>query len=279
VSTYAVGDVQGCLEPLQRALDTVHFDTTRDRLWLTGDLVNRGADSLGVLRLVRSLGPAATAVLGNHDLHLVAVAMNLRKARNKDTFRDVLEASDLAELIEWLRQLPLMHHDAQLRFSLVHAGIPPHWSLAEARARASEVENTLRGATPELLLANMYGDEPRVWHDDLQGEARLRLITNYFTRMRFCSASGELDMTKKHEPTDAPPGMAPWFSHAQRKTRDDRLIFGHWATLRGNTQTANAFGLDTGCVYGGQLTVLHLETGQRRCLPCQGQWLPEDPHR
>lgn len=274
-----MGDVQGCLEPLQRALDVVGFDTTRDRLWLTGDLVNRGDDSLGVLRLVRSLGAAATVVLGNHDLHLIAVALKVRPPRKKDTFHDALEAPDLGELIDWLRRLPLLHHDPDLGFTLVHAGIPPQWSLDDAQQRAREVENTLQSSTPDLLLANMYGDEPRLWRDDLQAEARLRLITNYFTRMRFCSPHGEIDMTKKHEPTDAPPGMAPWFSHAQRKTRNDRLIFGHWATLRGNTQTPNAFGLDTGCVYGGQLTVLHLETEQRRCVSCQGQWLPEDPNR
>lgn len=279
MSTYAVGDVQGCLEPLQRALDAVAFDATRDRLWLTGDLVNRGSESLGVLRLVRSLGTAATVVLGNHDLHLIAVALQIRPPRKKDTFHDVLTAPDRSELIEWLRQLPLLHQDAELGFTLVHAGIPPHWTLDTARHRAHEVESTLRGSTPELLLANMYGDEPRLWTDDLESPARLRLITNYFTRMRFCSAQGEIDMTKKHEPTDAPPGMAPWFAHAQRKTKDDRLIFGHWATLRGNTQTPNVFGLDTGCVYGGQLTVLNLETERRVCVPCQGQWLPEDPHR
>jgi bis(5'-nucleosyl)-tetraphosphatase (symmetrical) len=278
MSTYAVGDVQGCLEPLRRALDAVQFDTARDRLWLTGDLVNRGSDSLGVLRLVRSLGSAATVVLGNHDLHLIAVALGVRPPRKKDTFDDVLSAPDRAELIEWLRQQPLLHHDTALGFALTHAGVPPQWTLTEAQQRAREVEDALRGATPEVLLANMYGDEPRLWGDDLVGPARLRLITNYFTRMRFCSPRGELDMTKKHEPSDAPPGMAPWFTHAQRKTKDDRLIFGHWATLRGNTQTPNAFGLDTGCVYGGDLTVLHLETERRVCLPCQGQWLAEDPN-
>jgi bis(5'-nucleosyl)-tetraphosphatase (symmetrical) len=277
MSTYAVGDVQGCLDPLQRALDAVRFDPNRDRLWFTGDLVNRGGNSLGVLRFVRSLGDAATVVLGNHDLHLIAVALAVRPARNKDTFHDVLAAPEKAELIEWLRRLPLIHHDAQLGFTLVHAGIPPQWTVDIARARAHEVEVVLRGETPQLLLANMYGDEPRSWHDDLQGAARLRLITNYFTRMRFCSPDGEIDMTKKHEPTDAPPGMAPWFAHRERKTQNDRLIFGHWATLRGNTQLPNAFGLDTGCVYGGQLTVLDLERQQRHCVQCEGSWLPAEP--
>jgi bis(5'-nucleosyl)-tetraphosphatase (symmetrical) len=277
MSTYAVGDVQGCSEPLQRALDRVAFDPSRDRLWLTGDLVNRGNDSLGVLRLVHGLGNAATLVLGNHDLHLIAVARGVRPPRKKDTFVDVLGAPDRDELIHWLQQQPLLHHDAALGFTLVHAGIPPQWSVTEAARHAREVEDTLRGANPELLLANMYGDEPRCWTDSLGGPERLRLITNYFTRMRFCSPEGELDMTKKHEPDDAPPGMAPWFAHAKRKTHDDRLIFGHWATLRGNTQLPNAFGLDTGCVYGGALTVLHLEAERRVCVPCQGRWFAEDP--
>jgi bis(5'-nucleosyl)-tetraphosphatase (symmetrical) len=278
MSTYAVGDVQGCLEPLRRALDAVRFDAARDRLWLTGDLVNRGGDSMGVLRLVHGLGDAATVVLGNHDLHLIAVALGVRPPRKKDTFHDVLSAPDRSDLIQWLRQQPLLHHDAALGFTLIHAGIPPQWTLVEAAQRAREVEDTLRSAAPEVLLANMYGDEPRFWSDDLAQPARLRLITNYFTRMRFCSAQGEIDLTKKHQPTDAPPGMAPWFAHPSRKTQADRLVFGHWATLRGNTQTPNVFGLDTGCVYGGELTVLHLETERRLCVPCQGQWLAEDPN-
>jgi bis(5'-nucleosyl)-tetraphosphatase (symmetrical) len=208
---------------------------------------------------------------------MIAVAMQLRPARAKDTFADVLAAPDADELIAWLRQQPLLHHDTALGFTLVHAGIPPQWTVKAASERAREVEDALRGNTPELLLAHMYGDEPSQWSDDLKGPARLRLITNYFTRMRFCSADGEIDMTKKHEPTDAPAGMAPWFAHPERKTRNDRLIFGHWATLRGNTQSPTAFGLDTGCVYGGQLTVLQLESEQRVCVPCQGQWVAEDP--
>jgi len=274
MSTYAVGDIQGCLTPLQQGLDKVRFDPARDRLWLTGDLVNRGSNSLGVLRFVKSLGEAAVLVLGNHDLHFLAVALRIRAPRRKDTFHDALEAQDLSALLTWLRSCPLIHHDPALGFTLVHAGIPPQWTLADAKARALEIETALQGDTPEFLLSNMYGDEPRIWSDDLQGAQRLRLITNYFTRMRFCSPTGEIDLTKKHEPADAPPGMAPWFQHPARKTQADRLIFGHWATLRGKVSMPNVVGLDTGCVYGGQLTFFELETGRRVCVDCPGEWIP-----
>lgn len=275
MSVYAVGDVQGCLEPLQRLLDAVAFEPARDRLWLTGDLVNRGPDSLGVLRFVRGLGSAAVSVLGNHDLHLLAVALGDRTLRSKDTFGEVLDAPDRDELVNWMRHWPLLHHDAALGYSMVHAGIPPQWDLATARARASEVEQVLRSSDPHALLAAMYGDEPRQWHDDLQGGDRLRVITNYFTRMRFCSPAGELDLHSKHAPEDAPPGMAAWFSLPQRRTRDEQIIFGHWATLRGRANTPNIHALDTGCVYGSELTLLELVSDRRRCVPCEGHWVPK----
>lgn len=275
MTVYAVGDVQGCLDPLQRLLEQAAFDPARDRLWLVGDLVNRGPQSLGVLRFVRSLGDAALAVLGNHDLHLIAVALGARPQRDKDTFSDVLTAADAPELIAWMRTWPLLHHDAQLGFALVHAGIPPQWNLRVARERAHEVEQVLRGTQPLTLLSAMYGEEPRLWRDDLQGGERLRLITNYFTRMRFCSPAGEIDLRSKHAPEDAPEGMAPWYSHPARATRDDRVIFGHWATLRGRANTPNVFALDTGCVYGSELTLLDLGNQRLSCVRCQGHWVPQ----
>lgn len=259
MATYAIGDIQGCLEPLQCLLKKIDFNPTKDKLWLAGDVINRGPDSLATLRLLYKLRDSITLVLGNHDLHLIAVYYGLRKAGKNDTLEPLLLAPDRADLIYWLRQQKLVHHDTQLNFTMVHAGIPPQWSLDDALARSREVEAVLQSNSPELLLENMYGNSPARWSDDLQGAERLRVITNYFTRMRFCSAEGELELQTKESADAAPIGFAPWFSLSGRKMRNHKIIFGHWAALEGQANTKNIYALDTGCVWGGELTALRLE--------------------
>lgn len=259
MATYAIGDIQGCLEPLQCLLKKINFNPAKDKLWLAGDVINRGPDSLATLRLLYKLRDSITLVLGNHDLHFIAVYYGLRKAGKNDTLEPLLLAPDRADLIYWLRQQKLVHHDAQLNFTMVHAGIPPQWSLGDALARAREVETVLQSSSPELLLENMYGNSPARWSDELQGAERLRVITNYFTRMRFCSAQGELELETKESADAAPTGFAPWFSLSGRKMRNHKIIFGHWAALEGQANTKNIYALDTGCVWGGELTALRLE--------------------
>lgn len=259
MATYAIGDIQGCLEPLQCLLKKINFNPAKDKLWLAGDVINRGPDSLATLRLLYKLRDSITLVLGNHDLHFIAVYYGLRKAGKNDTLEPLLLAPDRADLIYWLRQQKLVHHDTQLNFTMVHAGIPPQWSLDDALARASEVETVLQSNSPELLLENMYGNSPARWSDELQGAERLRVITNYFTRMRFCSAQGELELETKESADAAPTGFAPWFSLSGRKMRNHKIIFGHWAALEGQANTKNIYALDTGCVWGGELTALRLE--------------------
>lgn len=264
--TYAIGDIQGCFEPLQCLLRELNFDPARDRLWLAGDVINRGPDSLETLRYLYSIRDALVVVLGNHDLHLLAVYHGLRKAGKNDTLGPILQAPDAPLLLEWLRQQPLLHQDETLGYAMVHAGIPPMWTLPQALSYAQEVETCLRG--PDFLdyLANMYGNEPRQWQESLQGQERHRLITNYFTRMRFCNAEGELELATKESAAAAPEGFSPWFSFLQRKTRHQRILFGHWAALEGQTNIPNAIALDTGCVWGGYLSALCLETGHfTRC--------------
>lgn len=259
MATYAIGDIQGCLEPLQCLLKKINFNPAKDKLWLAGDVINRGPDSLATLRFLYKLRDSITLVLGNHDLHFVAVYYGLRKAGKNDTLDQLLIAPDRADLVYWLRQQPLVHHDASLGFTMVHAGIPPQWSLEQALIRSREVEQVLQSDAPEYLLENMYGNSPARWHDDLQGAERLRVITNYFTRMRFCSAEGELELQTKESADAAPIGFAPWFSLAGRRMRNEKIIFGHWAALEGRANTKNIYALDTGCVWGGELTALRLD--------------------
>ncbi len=258
MATYAVGDLQGCLDELKALLDKVAFGRD-DRLWITGDLVNRGPDSLATLRFVKSLGDQAISVLGNHDLHLLAIAYQQGKASRKDTLDAILDAADLDELMHWLRHLPLLHQDAELDYTLVHAGIPPNWDLVTAAACAREVEAVLQSPQAGQFFSHMYGNEPSSWNDELTGWQRYRLITNYLTRLRFCDASGQLELDTKTGATTAPNGYAPWFSFTGRLTANDRILFGHWASLEGRADAANVYALDTGCVWGGQLTALRLD--------------------
>ncbi|WP_435634977.1 symmetrical bis(5'-nucleosyl)-tetraphosphatase [Pseudomonas solani] len=270
MTVYAVGDLQGCLDPLKCLLERVAFDPARDRLWLVGDLVNRGPKSLETLRFLYAMRDSLVCVLGNHDLHLLAVAHNTERLKKSDTLREIIEAPDAADLLEWLRQQKLMHYDEQRDIAMVHAGIPPNWTLAKALKRAGEVEEVLRDDVRlPLFLDGMYGNEPAKWDGDLQGIARLRVITNCFTRMRFCKADGTLDLKSKEGIDTAPPGYAPWFSHAERKTRGQKIIFGHWAALEGKCDEPGLFALDTGCVWGGAMTLLNVDSGERIRCSCE----------
>ncbi|MDH4569937.1 symmetrical bis(5'-nucleosyl)-tetraphosphatase [Pseudomonas sp. BN414] len=270
MTTYAVGDLQGCLDQLKCLLEQVRFDPAKDELWLVGDLVNRGPKSLETLRFLYSIRDSVVCVLGNHDLHLLAVANNIERLRKADTLREILDAPDRAELLDWLRQQKLLHYDEQRDIALVHAGIPPQWSLKKALKRAAEVEEALRDdARLPLFLDGMYGNEPAKWDGDLQGVTRLRVITNYFTRMRFCRADGTLDLKSKEGLDTAPPGYSPWFSFPERKTRGQKIIFGHWAALEGNCNEPGLYALDTGCVWGGSMTLLNIDSGEQINCSCE----------
>jgi bis(5'-nucleosyl)-tetraphosphatase (symmetrical) len=256
MAVYAIGDVQGCYAELQRLLQRIGFDPAEDRLWFTGDLVNRGPDSLATLRLIKSLGRAAVAVLGNHDLHLLAVAYGASRTRNKDTFSDVLQAPDRDELLDWLRRLPLCHHED--RYLLVHAGLPPQWNLTAARNHAREAEAVLAGDGCGEFLHQMYGDHPDCWSDDLRGWDRLRFIVNSLTRLRYCDAHGRLNFTEKGAPGSQPRGLFPWFEVPGRKSAGAAILFGHWSTL-GFRVVKSCYALDTGCLWGGELSALRLD--------------------
>ncbi len=265
---YAVGDIQGCLKPLQCLLKKVDFNPSRDTLWVAGDMVNRGPQSLETLRFLHTMDDAVIAVLGNHDLHLIACALVNERQRRSDTLAPILQAPDCDELIHWLRQHKLMHDDRRLGFSMSHAGVPPIWTRDKALKRAAEVEAVLRDdATIIDFLRHMYGNQPARWDNALEGFDRLRLITNYFTRMRFTQADGTLDLTSKEGLDSAPEGFAPWFSHPH-KMAGERLIFGHWAALEGHCEVPGLFALDTGCVWGGQLTLLNLHSEERIACDC-----------
>lgn len=269
MATYAVGDLQGCLTPLKCLLDEVAFDPAIDRLWLVGDLVNRGPQSLETLRFLYSIRQALVCVLGNHDLHLLAVARKPERLKRGDTLQPILEAPDKAELLGWLRQQKLMHYDAERNLAMVHAGIAPQWSIEKAMRLAAEVEAALQ--SDELLprfLDGMYGNEPSKWNKALAGIDRLRVITNYFTRMRFCSADGRLDLKAKEGADTAPAGFAPWFAHPERKAAGTRILFGHWAALEGRCNAPGITALDTGCVWGGAMTLMNIDSQQLHRCTC-----------
>ena len=256
MAIYAVGDLQGCLAPLKRLLDNVNFDATADRLWFVGDLVNRGPDSLATLRLVKSLGDRAEVVLGNHDLHLLTVAAGFVKAHRGDTLNDILQAPDRDELLTWLRHRPLLHRASG--FTMIHAGLLPDWSIAQAQALAREVEAALRGPDYLEFLANMYGNSPDRWRDDLSGWDRMRVITNAFTRLRICTPAGTMEFTHKGELADIPSGFMPWYQVPGRNSADETIICGHWSAL-GLRLESNLLALDTGCLWGRCLSAVRLE--------------------
>jgi bis(5'-nucleosyl)-tetraphosphatase (symmetrical) len=265
MATYAIGDVQGCFDELQRLLDEIRFGND-DRLWFVGDLVNRGPKSLDVLRFVRGLGGRAIAVLGNHDLHLVTQHEGFERARADDTFQDVLAAPEAKVLVDWLRMRPMMHAEGD--YAMVHAGLLPQWTLERALALAGEVERALRGPDYRAFLGNMYGSTPAEWNDALTGWDRLRVIVNAMTRLRFCSPQGRMDLRAKG--AHAPPGLRPWF-----EGRDDRrtLVCGHWSAL-GLRLEGRLAALDSGCVWGGRLSALRLEDRTLFQVPCAGYQAP-----
>ncbi len=257
MATYAIGDIQGCYDSLQRLLDRCAFDPATDRLWLVGDLVNRGPQSLETLRLIKSFGPAALTVLGNHDLYLLMVAEGGAKFRGKDdTLQPILDAPDCAELLGWLRHQPLCHTEGE--YCLVHAGLLPQWTAARARELAREVEAQLQGPKFRKFILKLWGSEPAGWSDELTGWPRLRVIVNAMTRMRFCTPKGVMEFKTKGELTKAPAGHLPWFEVPNRKSSDSVLVTGHWSAL-GLKITPNLLALDSGCLWGGHLTALRLE--------------------
>ena len=258
MAVYAIGDIQGCHDPLLRLLDLLRFDPTADMLWLVGDLVNRGPHSVEVLRLVQDLDERAVVVLGNHDLTLLAVAAGQVKPKRKDTFHTLLDAPDRRELLDWLRRRPLLHHDPALGFTMVHAGLPPQWDLALAQRCAAELETTLRGPDYEDFLAHMFGGQPRRWREGLAGYDRLRFTVNALTRMRFCTADGALSFAEKGPPGSQEPGLLPWFAAPGRRNADLHLVFGHWAAL-GYYRAPGIYALDSGCVWGNRLTAIRLD--------------------
>ncbi len=258
MATYVVGDIQGCYDPLRRLLDRLRFDPAADTLWLVGDLVNRGPHSVEVLRLLHRLSERVVAVLGNHDLTLLAVAAGQVKPKRKDTFHTILEAPDRDELLDWLRRRPMLHHDAALGFTMVHAGLPPQWDLALAQRCAAELEIILRGPDWTKFMGRMFGGEPRCWREDLTGDDRLRFIVNALTRMRFCTADGALSFSEKGSPGSQGTGLLPWFAAPRRRNADLNIVFGHWAAL-GYYRAPGIYALDSGCVWGHRLTAIRLD--------------------
>lgn len=257
---YAIGDVQGCASCLSRLLDEIKFDPTIDRLWFVGDLVNRGPDSLGSLRLIRELEDCSVSVLGNHDLHLIAAAYGVAKVKAGDTIQHILDAHDCAELIDWLSHRPLFHVESP--FCLVHAGLAPQWSIEGAMRYASEVEHLLQSNQISDFLKHMYGNEPSLWDESLYGWDRLRLITNTFTRIRYCTLEGALQMKEKLAPSESDPSLVPWFEFESRAVDSSTIVFGHWSTL-GLRVNQNFISIDTGCVWGGVLTAVKLDDNNK----------------
>ena len=273
MAVYAIGDIQGCYQELLALLDKINFDPSNDRLWFTGDLVNRGPQSLEVLRFVKQLDNNAIVTLGNHDLHLLAVAFNHASKLDKDTLDSVLGAPDKNELLYWMRTRPLLHHDKESGFTLVHAGLAPQWDMPTAAGLAHEVEIALGGNNFMQFFEHMYGDNPGCWSNDLTSWDRLRVIVNAFTRLRYCDEQGRFALKEKGPPGSQKKQYQPWFTIPARKTKNEKIIFGHWSTIHlGNIKNFNDFNvypLDTGCLWGGTLTALRLEDEKWFRVPSQ----------
>jgi bis(5'-nucleosyl)-tetraphosphatase (symmetrical) len=260
MATWAIGDVQGCYEELSRLLERIEFDPGRDTLWFCGDLVNRGGQSLAVLRLVKSLGASTVVVLGNHDLSLLAIAERPEpeQAKVNPELQAVLFAPDRTELLSWLRQRPLLHVDRRLGFVLVHAGLAPRWTVAHAERAAREVEDCLRGADAGRLLKAMFGNQPDRWSSRLRGFDRLRATINVLTRLRYCDVRGRIAYEEKGPPGSQKPGLYPWFEVPGVVRREFRIVCGHWSTL-GRLAGMGVYAIDGGCVWGGELIALRLD--------------------
>ena len=278
MTVYAIGDIQGCFHELKQLLEKIHFSSDKDQLWFTGDLVNRGPESLATLRFVKSLEDNAITVLGNHDLHMLAVLHGFQKPRPKDTFDEILQAADKDKLIQWVTHQPLLHHDKSLNAILVHAGIYPGWTIETASEHAREVETILQSDLLPVFLQNMYGNQPENWNEDLQSWERLRFITNCFTRMRYCNADFSLDLKLNGEPGKQPDHLQPWLNFLNQDHKRYRILFGHWSTL-GESKINNVYALDSGCLWGGKLTALALEPDIKEVphyihLDCKGELTP-----
>ena len=275
MSAYAIGDIQGCYSELQNLLNEINFDERRDELWFAGDLVNKGPKSLQTLRFIKALGVNAKITLGNHDLHLLAVAKNIQPLLKKDTIQEILAADDVKELIDWLKSRPLLITDDDLNFTMVHAGLPPQWSLENAKEFAKECELILQSEKINKLLAEMYGDTPNIWVNSLQDYAKQRFIINCFTRIRFCNSDGMLDFDTKVAPGKQNTSLIPWYSLPNRKTKDNKIIFGHWSTVHigneKNFKQYNVYPIDTGCLWGGRLTAMRLEDEKVFSVPSEQQ--------
>lgn len=267
MSTYVVGDLQGCYKPLKKLLKKVNFSDNTDMLWCVGDLINRGPDSLDTLRFLQDRGSSTKLVLGNHDLHFIAIHEGCAPAHSKDTLDKLLKAPDCQQFSDWLRQQPLAHsasvdtNKGSKNFLMVHAGVAPQWTLQKTLDLSAEVECALQGSDYRKFLQYMYGNSPSRWHDQLQGLDRLRVITNYLTRVRFCDAIGTLQLTIKEGLSAAPKGCKPWFDY-EKITPAASILFGHWAALEGQTGRKQVHALDTGYVWGGELTLMRLENEQ-----------------
>jgi len=272
MSIYAIGDVQGCYEELMQLLDVINFDPATDEVWFVGDLVNRGSRSLDVLRLVKSLETAATAVLGNHDLHLLALALGKDVPVEGTQLRAILDAPDGGALIEWLRYRPMVHYRPNLNTLMMHAGVIPEWHPLQVVKLGREVELVLQGPSAGDFLTAMYGERPERWSPHLQGFERLRFITNCLTRIRYCRMDGGLDFSFKGPPGKQPEGLVPWFDAPNRATECVRMVFGHWSAL-GLHRRENLLGLDTGCVWGNKLTAARLD-GPTRIVSVPGRRQP-----
>jgi len=275
MALFAIGDIQGCYDELRVLLDKMHFDPWRDHVWFVGDLVTRGPRSLETLRFVRKLGDAATVVLGNHDLTAIARHAGAKPVRRGSDTEQLMRAPDIDELIEWLRFRPLLHEDEALGYTLVHAGLPPQWDRDQAHACAREVESVLQGPDYTKFLRHMYGDHPDRWKEDLNGWKRLRFITNALTRIRYCDGKGRMNMGAKGPPGSQRSDLLPWFRVPSRRSRGMKIVFGHWSTL-GMVNEPGIMALDTGCVWGGTLTIVRLDQPSPRFtqLPCEGNARP-----
>lgn len=265
MATYAMGDLQGCFTAFQRLIDLIQFDPSQDKLWLVGDIVNRGPDSLSLLRYIKQAGDAMIMVLGNHDMHLLMVAAGVAKSHSGDTIQTILDASDHDELLHWLRHQKLFYTEGQ--YAMVHAGLLPSWSISHAGQLAHEVENALCQDDYQEIFAQIYGNEPNYWQDEWSGYIRLRVIVNAMTRMRICTSDGRMNLAFKGDRQSIPSGYLPWFDLPGRASQQHTLICGHWSTL-GLYLTDNLIALDTGCVWDGQLTAIRLEDRRIFQLSC-----------
>ncbi len=258
MAVYVIGDIQGCFDELQELVKYISFNPKKDQLWFVGDLVNRGPKSLETLRWVKSLGKAAVTVLGNHDLHLLAAHAGVKEIRNTSSLYRVLQAKDIDELVKWLRQQPLILYNKQLKFAMVHAGLAPQWSIKDAAKYSKEVETVLRSKKYKDFLLNMYGDQPNYWDGRLKGWNRLRTITNFMTRVRYCNNQGVMSFSEKGPPGTQVARMKPWYEITSRKSQNTTIAFGHWSTL-GHLHDYNIISTDTGCLWGGMLTAVQIE--------------------